>query len=62
MAAIAIGPQLMAAEADALCAAGYDERSGERTNRRNGYRSREFDTAAETLGGVPVHTSSWLDR
>ena len=40
---------LMGAEADALCGAGYGERSGERTNRRNGYRHREFDTRTGTM-------------
>jgi len=40
---------LMGAEADALCGAGYGERSGDRTNQRNGYRHREFDTRAGTL-------------
>ena len=34
---------LMGAEADALCGAGYRERSGERVNRRNGYRVRRWD-------------------
>ena len=40
---------LMSAEADAVCGAGYGERSEARTNIRNGYRSREFDTRASTL-------------
>ena len=40
---------LMGAEADALCGAGYGERSTERTNQRNGYRYREFDTRTGTL-------------
>lgn len=40
---------LMGAEADALCGAGYGERSSERTNSRNGYRQRQFDTRAGTL-------------
>jgi len=40
---------LMSAEADAVCGAGYGERSPERTNVRNGYRPREFDTRAGTL-------------
>ncbi len=31
---------LMGAEADALCGAGYGERSAERSNSRNGYRQR----------------------
>jgi putative transposase len=40
---------LMSAEADAVCGAGYGQASPERTNRRNGYRAREFDTRAGTL-------------
>ena len=40
---------LMGAEADALCGAGYRQRSDERSNSRNGYRGRDFDTRAGTL-------------
>ncbi len=40
---------LMSAAADAVCGAGYGERSPDRTNVRNGYRGREFDTRAGTL-------------
>lgn len=40
---------LMSAEADALCGAEYGERSPERTNSRNGYRQREWDTRAGTV-------------
>ncbi|WP_436757024.1 IS256 family transposase [Streptosporangium sp. V21-05] len=40
---------LMAAEADGVCGAEYGMRSDERTNRRNGYRSREWDTRASTV-------------
>ena len=40
---------LMGAEADALCGAGYSQRSAERSNSRNGYRHREFDTRTGTL-------------
>ena len=40
---------LMGAEADALCGAAYGERSTERTNQRNGYRPRQFDTRTGTL-------------
>jgi putative transposase len=40
---------LMSAEADAICGAGYGQRSGERVNRRNGYRSRDWDTRAGTV-------------
>src|SRR5256885_6091157 len=36
---------LMGAEAEALCGAGYGERSPERLNRRNGYR--------ESVSGTP---------
>jgi hypothetical protein len=40
---------LMSAEADAICGAGYGERSDGRTNRRNGYRERDWDTRAGTV-------------
>jgi putative transposase len=40
---------LMGAEADALCGAGYGERSPDRVNSRNGYRHRDFDTRVGTL-------------
>ncbi|XTK97619.1 transposase [Mycobacterium tuberculosis] len=31
------------------CGAGYRERSDERSNQRNGYRHRDFDTRAATI-------------
>ena len=40
---------LMGAEAEALCNAGYRERSPERTNSRNGYRGRDWDTRVGTI-------------
>ncbi len=40
---------LMGAEADAVCGAPFGERSAERTNTRNGYRRREWDTRAGSL-------------
>src|SRR5918911_314784 len=40
---------LMSAEADAICGAPYGQRSEERTNQRNGYRAREWDTRAGTV-------------
>ena len=40
---------LMSAEADAICGAPYGQRSEERTNQRNGYRPREWDTRAGTI-------------
>ena len=40
---------LMSAEAHAVCGAPYGERSDERTNQRNGYRAREWDTRAGTV-------------
>lgn len=40
---------LMNAEADAACGAEYGTRSGERANRRNGYRSRDWDTRAGSI-------------
>ena len=41
--------ELMSADADAACNANYGERTPERLNTRNGYRSREFDTRAGTI-------------
>ncbi|MFI6910055.1 IS256 family transposase, partial [Nonomuraea sp. NPDC050394] len=40
---------LMSAEADARCGAEYGQRSDERTNSRNGYRARDWDTRAGTV-------------
>ena len=40
---------MMSAQADQVCGAGYGERSENRTNQRNGYRSREWDTRAGTV-------------
>jgi putative transposase len=40
---------LMSAEADAICGAGYGERSEERRNTRNGYRRRDWDTRAGSI-------------
>jgi transposase-like protein len=41
--------QLMSAEADVLCGAEYGQVSDERVNRRNGYRTRDWDTRAGTV-------------
>ena len=40
---------LMSADADAACGAEFGTRSPDRTNRRNGYRPREWDTRAGTI-------------
>jgi putative transposase len=40
---------LMSAETDAVCGAGHGEPSSARSNRRNAYRHREFDTRACTI-------------
>ena len=40
---------LMSADADAACGAEFGTRSPERTNRRNGYRHRDWDTRAGTI-------------
>ena len=40
---------VMNAEVDALCGAGHGERSPERLNHRNGYRSRRWDTRVGTI-------------
>jgi len=41
---------LMSAEVDAVCNGGYRERSNERTNQRNGFRDRTWDTRVGTIG------------
>ncbi len=40
---------LMSAEIDAVCGAGYRERTDERVNSRNGYRARPWDTRVGTI-------------
>jgi len=40
---------LMGAEVDAICGAAYHHASPERTNRRNGYRQRPWDTRVGTI-------------
>ncbi len=53
---------LMGADADAVCNAGYGVRSDERTNTRNGYRRRDWDTRAGTIElAIPkVRTGSYF--
>jgi len=41
--------RLMGEEVDAICGAPYGERSENRTNRRNGYRTRAWDTRTGTI-------------
>ena len=41
--------ELMGAEADGVCGADYGEVSSERVNRRNGYRSRRWDTRVGSI-------------
>jgi putative transposase len=46
--------RLMAADVDVVCNAGYGEVTPERTNHRNGYRSRAIDTRVGSLEvGIP---------
>jgi putative transposase len=40
---------LMSADADAVCGAGYGERTPDRVNRRNGYRERDWDTRVGSI-------------
>jgi transposase-like protein len=42
--------RMMDAEVENLCGAGYGEVSPDRVNSRNGYRQREWDTRAGTVG------------
>ena len=41
--------ELMGAEADAICGAPYGQATPDRTNRRNGYRSRRWDTRTGSI-------------
>jgi transposase-like protein len=41
--------RLMELETDALCGAGHGERSAARTNQRNGFRDRDWETRAGTV-------------
>ena len=45
----AFAETVMGAEADVLCGADYGQRSDERVNQRNGYRTRPWDTRAGTI-------------
>jgi hypothetical protein len=45
----AFADALMSADADAVCGAAYGAISAERTNRRYGYRRRDWDTRAGTI-------------
>ncbi|GIG86099.1 hypothetical protein Pen02_10350 [Plantactinospora endophytica] len=53
---------LMSAEADAVCGAPYGQRSDERVNSRNGYRTREWDIRGDTIDfAVPkLRTGSYF--
>jgi len=42
--------RLMDIEVSAVCGAGHGERSSKRENQRNGYRPRQWDTRAGTIG------------
>jgi len=45
----AVVEELMGADADAVCGAVYRQASPERTNQRNGYRERRWDTRVGTI-------------
>ena len=54
---------LLSAQADAVCGAGYGERTPERVNSRNGYRHRDLDTRVGTLHvAVPKLRTGSLSR
>jgi transposase-like protein len=44
-----VAQRLMDLDVEGLCGAGYGERSADRTNSRNGYRERAWDTRAGTM-------------
>ena len=41
--------RLMEIDVEGRCGAGYDQKSAERTNSRNGYRERTWETRAGTV-------------
>jgi putative transposase len=45
-----VAQRMMEMDVEALCGAGYDVKSTERTNSRNGYRDRSWETRAGTVG------------
>jgi len=45
----AFAETLMSAQASMMCEAGYNERSEERVNSRNGYRQRRWDTRVGSI-------------
>ncbi len=58
----AFAETLMSAQASMMCEAGYNERSEDRVNSRNGYRHRDFDTRVGTVdAAIPKlrHDSYW---
>ena len=44
-----VAQQMMEMDASGLCAAAYGERSADRTNSRNGYRERLWETRAGSV-------------
>ena len=53
--------RLMALEVDSLCGAGHGERNAERTNQRNGYRERAWETRAGAIT-LPIPRGSRISR
>jgi len=53
------GQQMMDAKVEGVCGPGYGEVPAEPMNSRNGYRRREWDTRAGTVG--PAIPSLWTD-
>ena len=45
-----VAQRMMEMDAEALCGAGYDVKSAERLNSRNGFRDRAWETRAGTVG------------
>jgi putative transposase len=44
-----VAQRLMDMDVEQLCGAGYDVKSGERVNSRNGYRDRTWDTRSGSV-------------
>ena len=52
----AFAEAIMSAQASMQCGAGYGERTDERENSRNGYRTRRWDTRVGTIEALAVPT------
>jgi transposase-like protein len=56
-----VAQRLMELDVETLCGAGFDVKSAERANSRNGYRDRQWDTRASGIE-LKTHSTNPLKR